>query len=377
MSARHDVSLLRDVIAARIDRHGPISFDRYLDLALYHPHGFYSAGGVAGRRGDFITSPEVGPLFGAAMARAIDACWDDLGQPPVFVVVECGAGPGTLARAVLAATPRCAAALRYVLVERSDAQRELHRSGLPLEAAIGAFPTAHGEEEPPDASGPIAVSLGELPREAVIGMVIANELLDNLPFALCHRAEGRWFEVLVGRDGDRFVEVLVDAPQGHRELAEALAPDSPDGARIPVQIGVWAWLADALAMLDRGRVVCIDYARTTDVMAAEPDWLRTYRGHERGGHPLEAPGTQDITSDVALDQLIRVKRPTRTSLQHEFLRIHGIDELVEQGRREWEAGAHLGNLAALRGRSRVREAEALLDPNGLGGFTVMEWAVAI
>jgi SAM-dependent MidA family methyltransferase len=262
-----------------------------------------------------------------------------------------------------------------VLVERSTAQRELHRSGLPLEAAIGAFPTAHGEEEPPDARGPIAVSLGELPREPVVGMVIANELLDNLPFALCQRSSGRWLEVLVGVEGDRFVEVLIDAPQGHRELAESLAPDAPDGARIPVQIGVWSWLADALAVVESGRVVCIDYARYSDEMAADGTWLRTYRGHERGGHPLEAPGTQDITSDVAIDQLIRVKRPARVVSQVDWLHEHGIDELVAEGRAAWEAGAARGDLAALRGRSRVREAEALLDPSGLGAFQVMEWHV--
>ena len=77
------------------------------------------AGGRAGRRGDFITSAEVGPLFGAVVARALDAWWDELGSPDPFVVVDAGAGVGTLARAVLAAGPACAAALRYVLVERS------------------------------------------------------------------------------------------------------------------------------------------------------------------------------------------------------------------------------------------------------------------
>ena len=62
--------------------------------------------GRAGRRGDFITSPEVGPLFGAVVARALDAWWAEAGEPDVFTVVEAGAGPGTLARSVLAAAPR-------------------------------------------------------------------------------------------------------------------------------------------------------------------------------------------------------------------------------------------------------------------------------
>ena len=64
-------------------------YEDLLELALYDPeHGFYTAGGQAGRRGDFITSPEVGPLFGLVVSRAIDRCWDDLGQPDDFTVVE-------------------------------------------------------------------------------------------------------------------------------------------------------------------------------------------------------------------------------------------------------------------------------------------------
>ena len=61
--------------------------------------------------------------------------------------------------------------------------------------------------------------------------------------------------------------------------------------------------------------------------------------------------------------------------QAQWLQYWGIDELVEAGRALWESKAHAPDLAAMKGRSRVREAEALLDPNGLGGFTVLEWVV--
>ena len=113
---------------------------------------------AAGRRGDFLTSPEVGPLFGAVVARFIDAEWDRLGRPEPFTFVEAGAGPGTLARAVIAARPTCADALRYIAVEVSAAQRELH---------------------PPEVE-----SVATLPGEVKSGVVFANELLDNLPFRL-------------------------------------------------------------------------------------------------------------------------------------------------------------------------------------------------
>ena len=102
--------------------------------------------------------------------------------------------------------------------------------------------------------------------------------------------------------------------------------------------------------------------------------MRTYRGHERGGDPLLEPGGQDVTADVAVDQLVVPRPPDRTRTQARFLADHGIEELVEEGRRQWAERAHLGDLAALRGRSRVREAEALTDPAGLGSFLVLEWA---
>ena len=117
-----------DEVRSLIRRGGPVPFSAFMNAALYGVNGFYTNGGGAGRRRDFITSPEVGPLFGAAIARAFDAWWDELGQPDPFLVAECGAGPGTLCRDVLRAAPRCGAALRYVLVDAAEPMRALHRS---------------------------------------------------------------------------------------------------------------------------------------------------------------------------------------------------------------------------------------------------------
>ena len=75
---------------------------------------------------------------------------------------------------------------------------------------------------------------------------------------------------------------------------------------------------------------------------------------------------------MALDQLPPAGRVVS---QRHFLLEHGIDDLVAEGRKVWAERAHLGDLAALKARSRVREAEALLDPNGLGGFSVASWPV--
>ena len=319
-----------------------------MEAALYDPAGgFYATGGGAGRRGDFLTSPEVGPLFGAVIARALDRWWEEMGRPAPFTFVDAGAGPGTLARAVLAARPAClaAGALRYVAVERSDGQRERH-AGLPV------------------------TSVAELPAGPLTGVVLANELLDNLPFRLAVH-DGGWQEAFVDVDAHgRFVEVL----RGFAEVPACLPADARHGSRAPVQDLAAAWVLDVLGRLTRGRLVVIDYARTTAEMAARPwrEWLRTYRGHERGAHYLSDPGQQDITTDVALDQL---PRPASVRTQAAFLAAHGIGDLVEEGRRVWHERSAAPDVAALTARSRVREAEALTDPTGLGGFTVAEWLV--
>ncbi|MGI8685963.1 MAG: SAM-dependent methyltransferase [Acidimicrobiales bacterium] len=323
----------------------------------------------------------MGPLFGAVLARALDAWWDDLGHPDPFVVVEAGAGTGTLARDVLAAGPACSPTLRYVLVERSDALRERQAARLPLElSSLVLGPTGTGDDDDDEAaqgSGPLATSLAGFPGQPFTGVVLANELLDNLPFRLVERQGDAWAEVRVGWGAGGAEEVLVPAAPDLEAEAHRLAPAAPDGGRVPLQHEAARWLRGAVSALERGRIVVVDYADASASLAARPwlDWVRTYRGHSRGGHPLDDPGSQDITCEVAVDQLGRSRAPDSDRSQTEFLTAHGIEELVAAARAGWEAGARRGDLAALRHKSRIGEASALLDPTGLGGFRVLEWSV--
>ncbi|MBV8559557.1 MAG: hypothetical protein JO050_02200, partial [Acidimicrobiia bacterium] len=119
----------------------------------------------------------------------------------------------------------------------------------------------------------------------------------------------------------------------------------------------------------------LDYAGTTPEMARRPwtDWVRTYRRHGPGGHPLENLGEQDVTCEVAVDQL---PAPDTARTQADFLRAFGLDGLVDEARTAWEARAHIGDIEALEHRSRVSEGAALSDDAGLGAFSVLEWTVA-
>lgn len=327
-----------------------------MDVALYDPvRGFYGANGAAGRRGDFLTSVESGPLFGAVLARALDSWWDGLGRPDPYIVVEAGAGRGTLAEAVLGAEPRCLPALRYTAVERSARLRESH-------------------------AGKAFGSRADMPTEPFAGAILANELLDNLAFDVVERAESGWREVRVGQaDSGELREVLEPASEAQALLASELVPGALNGTRIPLQRAAGQWVRSALDLLVRGRLLVFDYAvPSTSELAGRgwTEWLRTYAAQRRGGHPLEAPGQQDITAEVCVDQLAHSARPPdRDRSQAAFLRAHGIDEFWEDARRRWHAGAAKGDLEAFRARSTVAEAAALTDAQGLGGFRALEWVV--
>ncbi|MGB6059099.1 MAG: SAM-dependent methyltransferase, partial [Microthrixaceae bacterium] len=265
------------------------------------------------------------------------------------------------------------------------------------------------------ARGPRFLSHNEMDQVGgPVDLVFANELLDNIPTRILQRTEDGWSELHVGVDPSEpgmLCEVLVPLdptpmpadvepdPEagtpgtgtsgaripGTRNLidwADSVAAGASVGARIPVQQQASDWLVRALRLVrvPGGELIVIDYCRNTGELAQLDwtAWLRTYREQQRGGPPLSQPGSQDITCDVALDQLAhfaptRVAEPRFNVPQAEWLADLGIGELVEEGRRIWNESAAAPDLAAIRARSRISEAQALTDGSGLGGFRVLAW----
>jgi len=338
-------SAAESITAAVVAAGGAISFEHYMGLALYGEGGFYQDGGRAGRRGDFITSPEVGPLFAAVIARYLDDCWNEMGCPNTFDVVEVGAGPGTLARGIIDAQPKCISALKYVAVEISEAQRALHPS--------------------------FVESVTEFPNRTIQGVVLANELLDNLPFKL-FVFDGAWKEAFVALgDGGKFVEVLRHVD----EVPGVLPKTAPLGSRAPIQTAAAQWLLDVSKKMSNGKVLVFDYcSESSGEIAGTPwrEWLRTYKDHERGVHYLLDPGSQDITTQVMLDQMAKSVPGLSISQQSEWLHTMGIDELVSAGNKYWDEHKSAPDIYAMKMRSRFNEAQALTSQDGLGVFSVLE-----
>ena len=381
-----------DRLAHLIRREGPIPFDAFVAEALYGAGGFFASGRGAGRgiggeqAADFITSPEIGPVFGALVGVALDRWWDALEQPDPYLVVEAGAGRGRLASDVLRAGPECLRALRYVLVERSatlrDAQRGLVRLE-PPDVAFGPFVAGPDAPEPVLGSGPVVTSLDELPGVEFEGVVVANELLDNLPFGIASFTGSRWAEVRVGLDdAGEFVETVVPAqPADEVALVRATSGLSPAaGARLPIPRGIEDWLCAVASTLRRGYLVVLDTMDTAEGVlargAGSDGWLRTYRGHAAGGSPLVDPGSRDIVADVVVEQLRHAAADAgfvvaADTSQAAWLDALGLAAMVDDGRRIWEERAAIGDLAALEARSRATQAAALTDPAGLGSHRVV------
>jgi len=340
---------LEQRIRREIGAAGPIPFEVFMDLALYDPDGgFFTTGTLRSERGgDFLTSPEVSTLFGETLARFVERERERIGQP--FEVVEVAAGSGSLIGPLKRAID-----VEAWAVEASPAARE----------ALGAL------------LGPDRVG-SDLP-DRIRGVVIANELIDNLPMALAQRVEGGWRERWVGVDGDALAMVDASARAEVLEWLAAYAGEVPEGGWVEVQLAAAAWLRDVLHRLEAGAVVVVDYGDTAEnlIPRRQDGTLRTYRAHHLGPHPLDEPGKTDITADVNFTALVAVVEGAGAAVelhrQDDFLSELGLGERLSELRHaELEAARSGDEMERLRLRTLKTEAETLLHPRGLGDFRVL------
>jgi hypothetical protein len=171
--------------------------------------------------------------------------------------------------------------------------------------------------------------------------------------------------------GGQFVEVL----RVPNVVPSCLPQTAPLGSRAPIQDAAASWVRNSLSKIDHGRLLLFDYcSASTSEIALTPwrEWLRTYRDQGRGTHYLSDPGSQDITTQVMLDQLPSV---FTTSTQADFLTRWGIHDLVNEGAAYWESMKSAPDVAAMKMRSRITEAALLLDQSCLRTFTKLGWEI--
>ena len=355
----HDPALLAQ-IHDEIRTQGPMTFARFMELALYAPGlGYYATGRRGpGRRADFLTAPESHPIFGWAVARQVEEIWSRLGRPGRFTVREFGAGTGALAAAIVDGLGRSGSpllgALRYRVVERAPARL------LEIEerfAIVGAGPILEPDDEAP-----------------IEGVILANEVLDALPV---HRVEGRGTgdleELFVGLDGTGQLATIPGAPSSP-DLAARLAAEGitlRPGQRAEICLAVDRWMADAAAGLGRGAMLLIDYGHPAAALydQARGSLLRAYTRHRVHDDPFASVGRQDLTAHVDLTAVEHAAADAGlthlgTTTQAAFLAGLGAGELLVglQTAPAMDMGTYLGARAALH---------RMLDPGVTGSFAVL------
>ena len=203
---------LIEIIRAEIAARGPISFARFMELALYEPqHGYYSSGrAVIGRRGDFFTNVSVGPVFGQLLAIQFAEVWEKLGRPSHFTIIEHGADDGAFAADALTALSQsfaeCFKTIRYIIAEPFPVWRDRQQERLASFGHKIRWVASIDQVEP------------------FVGVHFSNELFDALPVhllfsELVKNGTVTWNERFVSTSDNDFELVTGPVSDSHLEIA--------------------------------------------------------------------------------------------------------------------------------------------------------------
>jgi len=356
---------LKEAIIERIRREGGISFRNFMTMALYELRlGYYcSDRPVIGRDGDYLTSPEVSPIFGAMVGRQVQQMWEAIGSPSRFDVVEAGAGNGTLCRDILSwmrrTVPELLEATRYTIIERVPALEARQRRAIELDWL---------EER-------VRWQV-ELPS-GIEGCIVTNELLDALPVHRVAMEDGRLHEVFVTWDGARFGGELREPSTPELEAYfERVGLLPGEGCTAEVNLAATEWTSRAAKALRRGFVLTFDYGYEADELYApwrKDGTLLCFYKHNPSSDPYARIGRQDMTSHVDFTSIRRSGEEAGLKTlglvsQSDFLINLGISEAVPPGDGEIGLEEHL---------ARRRAVSELLDPAGLGRLRVLAQAKGV
>jgi SAM-dependent MidA family methyltransferase len=281
---------------------GSITFERFMELALYHPqHGYYSNRPRIGKTGDFFTNVSVGDLYGRILARQFLHYRDCLGNPPEFRVIEFGGHRGQLREDVLRAAP----ALDYTIVEAGDST-----------------------------------------PEHITGCIFSNELLDAFPIHRVRVVNGQWQELYVAEGCDAgcpFMEIpgALSTPRLTERLVELPVP-LMEGYTTEINLRATDWILEIARHLERGYIVTVDYGYDRNGYFAphrSEGTLLCHYQHTANRDPFARVGQQDITTHVEFTALMEAGRQAGLETimfcdQSQFLLESGLDLLEEIATRD-------------------------------------------
>ncbi len=279
-----------------IRRRGPIPFADFMRVVLYDPDGGYysSLEEHIGPAGDFYTAPATHPAFGALLALQLERCWELLGEPETFTVVEEGGGKGRLAEDVLNYIRHLAAdfcqAVDYHIVE-------FGRNGRVTSS------------QSDDATIDINWDGNTLPDEIEAGAIISNELYDAMPRHRVIQQGETLYELLVDATDAGFIETVAEPlTPALAERLRQLDVTLPSGSKAEIDLQGIEHLRESASRLQRGFVFTIDYgypAATLYDGSRREGTLLCYHRHTSSTNPYIRLGKQDITAHVDFTSLAR------------------------------------------------------------------------
>ncbi len=320
---------VRTLVAERIAAgDGFMGFADYMDAVLYAPGlGYYSAGTRKfGAAGDFVTAPELGPVFARCLGRLAGAALRQLGGG---AIIEVGGGSGALAADLLLAL-RDAPPDRYLLLEVSGELRERQR--LTLETRV------------PDQLHRVSW-LDALPAEPLAGVLLANEVLDALPVERFRMRDGLPWQmgVEVAGTGLKWAERPAPAPLADAvsALQDVLGQTLPEGYTAEIGLRQAAWLPSLLGVFGKGLVLFLDYGGTCREIYHDDRRDGTLVGHYRHrqlADPFFLPGLQDLSAWVDFSAVADIAKQSgfhvaAYATQAHMLLASGVLDDVQQGAR--------------------------------------------
>ncbi len=304
---------------------GCLGFDRFMELALYAPGlGYYSAGSCKfGEAGDFVTAPELSPLFSRCLAHQ---CAEVLAVIDGGAILEFGAGSGVMAADLLAD------------LEASDALPSKYYI-LELSADLRARQQETLREKVPQLLERI-IWLDGLPEAGFRGVVLANEVLDAMPVHRFRVRNAKPYELCVVSEGEGFA--LREEEPGE-ELAAAIAKlqqqvEFPEGYESEVNLRAEEWVRSLAAFLEQGVALLIDYgfprSEFYHTQRSRGTLMCHYR-HRAHEDALILPGLQDITAHVDFTAMAEAAVEAGLSVrgytsQANFLLANGLTELLNE-----------------------------------------------
>lgn len=277
---------LIDVIRRRIKQHGPMSFAAYMQSVLYQPGlGYYAAGAKKlGVSGDFVTAPELSPLFSQCIARQCCQVLEAMGGGSI---IEFGAGTGVMAADILLECQRlgCLPQYYYIIEVSADLRERQH--------ALLSQRT------------PALLSrvkwLDSFPEQPIDAVVLANEVLDAMPVEI-FKQDGVLKQFFVDIREGRFTWVADEINDAQLISAiDALNIQFSEGYQSEINLNIGPWLRSLFSSLQRGLVLLIDYGFPRHEYYHADRHMGTLMCHYRHhAHPdpFVYPGLQDITAHV-------------------------------------------------------------------------------